>query len=320
MSNARRIGIIGTGMIATSLAVLCTGHGCPVTVLARSPESESRCRSGIDAAYRDLLEHGLLTEAQRDICLSYLYFTGTYADLAGAELVFECIVEDLAEKQKVYRILEEVCPSLRAICSVSSSLVPAVLSEGLGRYGDRIVVTHPFNPAHMVPYMEVCACDRTAEDVVPYVMQILTELDRKPVLLKKPTPGFIGNRLQFALLREAIKLVESGIADPADVDTCLQYSFCPRYTSIGIFEHFDHGGMNLCSTVCGNLFPILSDEKKVPAYLTNLMAEGKMGADSGEGFYDWRGTDPKAYDERVSGPYWKFCHWEYPETAEKDIP
>ena len=86
-------------------------------------------------------------------------------------------------------------------------------------------------------------------------------------------------------------MVEEGIADPRDIDTCLKYSFCPRYTSIGIFEHFDNGGLELCGTVCGNLFPVLSDMKSIPDVLNHKINEGKLGPRTGEGFYDWRGFD-----------------------------
>jgi 3-hydroxybutyryl-CoA dehydrogenase len=144
-------------------------------------------------------------------------------------------------------------------------------------------------------------------------MKLLQELDRKPVLLKKPTPGFIGNRLQFALLREALSIVESGIADPKDIDTCLNYSFCPRYTSIGIFEHFDDGGLELCSKVSGNLFPILSDQKTVPPILSEKIKAGKSGRKAGEGFYDWRNVNMDEYRERVTKPYWQFCKWNLPK-------
>ena len=138
-------------------------------------------------------------------------------------------------------------------------------------------------------------------------MDFLKRLDRKPVLLRKPTPGFIGNRLQFALWREALALVDEGICEPRDVDTVLEYSFCPRYTSIGIFEHFDNGGLELNARTCKNVWPILSNATDIPAFMSDLMKEGKTGAksDSKTGFYDWNGVDMEAYAKRVSDPYWR---------------
>lgn len=310
--NSRKTAIIGTGMIASSMAVLCAGHGMEAFVLARSEASKERCRSFIKDAFAQMKNHGLISDEQIVFCMRYVHFVSSYEELSEAEIAFECIVENVDEKHSVYRTLEANCPKLRAICSVSSSIIPDVLAEGIEKYGDRIIVTHPFNPAHMVPYFELCGSSKTADGVIDFAVGVLEELDRKPVVLKKPTPGFIGNRLQFALLREAISLVEKGIADPRDIDTCLQYSFTPRYTSIGIFEHFDNGGMQLCSTVCDNLFPLLSDEKQTPKMIRDLMEKGEMGAKTGKGFYDWHDVDWNAYNERVSEPYWRFCKWNYP--------
>ena len=195
--------------------------------------------------------------------------------------------------------------------SVSSSIVPNVLAEGAGKNFDKVIVTHPFNPPHLVPYFELCQSDKTSDGVMDYVFNILVLLDRKPVILKKPTPGFIGNRLQFALWREALALVEEGICDARDVDTCLANSFGPRYTSIGIFEHFDNGGLLLNASSCKNIWPVISNKTDIPKFMQDLMDEGKMGAksESKQGFYDWRDVDMEEYAKRVSAPYWKMLDW-----------
>lgn len=311
--EVRTIGIVGTGIIATSMAVLTTGHGFKTVVYARSEASAQRCRNDYENHWKSLVGHGLATSEQMDICKTYLVISQDYKAMADAEIVFESALENPDVKHDIYHILEDTCPDVKAICSVSSSIVPDILAETCEKYGDRIIVTHPFNPVHMVPYFELCGGKRTAPGVIEYVYQLLEELDRKPVVLKKPTPGFIGNRLQFALWREVLALVEEGVADPRDIDRALQYSFCPRYTSIGIFEHFDNGGLELNRTTCKNLFPVISDTKTVPECIDKLIAEGKTGVKAGEGFYDWRGVDMDAYRERVNAPYWKFCEWDLPK-------
>ena len=313
--EVRTIGIVGTGIIATSLAVLTTGHGFKTVVYARSESSANRCLKDYENHWKSMVGHGLATSEQAEICKTYLVISGDYKDMAGAEIVFESALENPDVKHGIYHILEDTCPDVKAICSVSSSIVPDVLAETCEKYGDRIIVTHPFNPVHMVPYFELCGGKNTAPGVIEYVYQLLEELDRKPVVLKKPTPGFIGNRLQFALWREVLALVEEGVADPRDIDRALQYSFCPRYTSIGIFEHFDNGGLELNRTTCKNLFPVISNTKTVPKCIDDLIAEGKTGVKAGEGFYDWRGVDMDAYRERVNAPYWKFCQWNLPKEC-----
>jgi len=313
--DARTIGIIGTGMIASSMAVLAGGHGFKAVLLARSQESVTRCSGVVENYFKQFVDKKLITEKQAEICKGYISYSFDYEGLKDAEIVFESVAEKADVKYDVYRQIEENCPLVKAICSVSSSIVPDVLAAGATKYADRIVVTHPFNPPHLVPYFELCGSSKTADGVMDYVKSVLTELDRKPVELKKPTPGFIGNRLQFALWREALALVEEGICDPRDVDTCLEYSFCPRYTSIGIFEHFDNGGLELNASTCRNTWPILSAKTDIPDFMKKLMDEGKMGARSElkQGFYDWKDVDMKAYSERVSKPYWEMVNWKFPE-------
>ena len=316
--DVHSIGIIGSGMIGDSMAVLATGHGYPAVTLVRSLAKVPQYKAQYDEYYRQMIAHGVLTEEQFRICETYLSYTDDYADLAGCEIIFECITENLAQKHEVYAQIEAHCPNLRAICSVSSSFLPDVLGEKMTKYADRIVVTHPFNPAHMVPYFEICGGSRTADGVIAWVKAVLESLDRRPAVLKKPIPGFIGNYLQFALWAAALKLVEDGVCEPEDVDTCLNYSFCPRYTSIGIFEHFDNGGYKLNANTCANVFPILPRWDGVPEIIREKAeSPDAWGAASPtkQGFYDWNGVDMTAYQERVNAPYWTYCKWEFPTAV-----
>ena len=312
LANVDHIGIIGAGMIGDSLAVLATGHGYRATLVVRRPEMIPEYKKTYDEYFRQMIAEGLMPENQLAICEKYLKYTTDYADLADCEVVFECVPEVLDLKHEIYAKLEEVCPQLQGIYSVSSSLVPDKLAAKATKYKDRIIVTLPFNPAHMVPFFELCGGEATGEGVLEFAKELLESLDRKPVILKKPAPGFIGNRLQFALWREALNLVESGICDPRDVDTCLAYSFCPRYTSIGIFEHFDNGDLTLNMRTCNGVFPSLSAMTEAPPAITERVARGDLGAKTGVGFYDWRDVDMVAYKKRVNAPYWHFINWDLP--------
>jgi 3-hydroxybutyryl-CoA dehydrogenase len=312
LDNVKHIGIIGTGMMASSIAVLTTGHGYRTTVFARSSQRAESCRTEVDAFYKEIVDKNLITQEQVDICMSYLDFAFVYDEMSDVDVFYECVAEVIETKHAVYHKIEKYCPDVKVICSVSSSIVVDDLVKGIDKYKDRIVVTHPFNPPHMVPFFELAKGTDTAKGVVEFAAELLETMDRKPVILKKSAPGFIGNRLQFALWREVLYIVENGIADPRDIDTCLMYSFCPRYTSIGIFEHFDNGGMQLNYNVVKTLFPLLSDQKEVPKAITEKIEAGDMGQKTGKGFYDWRNVDMDAYKERVSAPYWRFFNWDLP--------
>jgi len=315
LDNVKCIGVIGNGMIGDSMTVLTTGHGYKTISVARNaakiPEYEETYRM----YFQQMVDHGMMQPEQYGICKKYLTYTLDYKDLADCDIIFECVLEDINLKHELYAKIEEFCPHVKAICSVSSTFVADLLAEKATKYKDRIIVTHPFNPAHMVPFFELCGGSDTAPEVIDFAVKVLESLDRKPVVLKKPTPGFIGNRLQFALWREALSLVEQGICDPRDIDTCLNNSFCPRYTSIGIFEHFDNGGLLLNQAGCNGTFPALSNITEAPPYVTDRIARGDLGAraDNKTGFYDWNGIDMAAYQERVNAPYWKFIDWDMPK-------
>jgi 3-hydroxybutyryl-CoA dehydrogenase len=309
----KHIGIVGTGMIATSMAVLTTGHGYRTTLLALDDDLAQKSRAEYDAFFKELAAEGLVTPEQVEICARYVNYTTEYSGLSESDVVFECVIEDLDVKHAVYSELEANCPGLQAILSVSSAIVVDELAKKAEKYRDRIIVAHPFYPPRLVPYFELATGADTDSGVVTLATKLLEALDRKPVVLKKSAPGFIGNRLQFALWREALYIVENGIADPRDIDTCLNYSFCPRYTSIGIFEHFDNGGMMLNQSTCKALFPNLSDTKEVPKAITDKIAEGNLGAKTGVGFYDWREVDMPAYRKKVNAPYINLFNWKLPK-------
>ena len=313
--KVKHIAIIGAGMIGDSMAVLTTGHGYKTTLVIRRPEMIPEYEKTYANYFKQMIDQGLMPANQTEICRKYLTFTTDYNDIADAEVIFENVNENLELKHEIYARIEETCTNVRAICSGTSSFIPDLLNEKMTKFKDRIIVTHPFNPAHMVPFFELCGGKDTDPEVLEFAKAMLEALSRKPVILKKPAPGFIGNRLQFALWREALNLVESGICDPRDVDTCLNYSFCPRYTSIGMYEHFDNGGLHLNIMTCNTVFPDLSNIDSAPPAITDRIARGDTGArsDGKKGFYDWNGVDMPAYQARVAAPYWRFVDWDLPK-------
>lgn len=311
------IGIIGMGMIGNSTAVLSTLHGYKTVVYLRNPEKLDGCMAEFDRMYQQMIDQGVVTDEQARIAKTYLRVVHAYEDLAECTFFFEAIQEKPETKWACYQEIQRCCPKVRAIGSCSSSILPDVLSEATPELADRILVVHPFFPVHMVPYMELCMGAQTSEQTVAYVHEVLRALDRKPSTLKKPNPGFIGNYLQFALWAAALKLVEDGVCEPEDIDNCLAYSFCPRYTSIGIFQHFDNGGYQLNATTCDNVFPALPRYDGAPP-LVREKAESAdaWGAKSPtkQGFYDWNDVDMSAYAQKVNKPYWGFINWEFPDA------
>ena len=313
LKDINHVGIVGTGMIGTSLAVLLTGHGYRTTLLAVDDNLAEESRKKFDAYYQDMVDSKVITKEQADICARYVRYTTNYTDLADIDYAFEAVVEQLPVKHEVYHQLEKYCGGLKLIMSVTSAIPAEDLPKGLEKYGDRVIVTHPFNPPHLVPYFEVVKSQATADGITDLAKEFLESVDRKVVVLKKSVPGFLGTRLQFAMIREAFNIVQSGIADARDVDLAAMYSFMPRFTAIGIFEHLDNGGLQLAATVSGNLFPHLSNEDKVPAVLQEKIDHNQLGVKTGVGFYDWRGVDLKDLNDRIAAPWWRLFNWDLPK-------
>ncbi len=303
------IAVIGKGVIGSSMAVLFTGNGFRTIVLAKEPEvGLQRVRD----YYSDLAGRGCLSETQAEQCVSLLSYTQDYADLADAQFVFECIYEDLDAKREVYRRIEEACPRLIAIGSACSSLDPADLAAQM-KQREKLIVTHPFVPPHLVPCVEIVKNDYTSPEALAAVTELLEYCGKELVTVRKCAPGYITNRLQYALFREAIYLVENGIASPEDVDKAIRTSWGPRYTSIGIFEHFDYGGLPLYAGIADYIYPTLSNASSTPKLIRDLIERGDLGRPTGRGVYDWTHRDMDAYRKRMCEPYYRFLTLHLPE-------
>lgn len=312
LENVNHIAVIGTGMIGTSIAVLFTGNGYKTTMFAINDTEASKGLESYNTYYKDLIEKKLVTPAQAAACAKLLHFTQKYEDLADADFIFECVVESIIIKHTVYQEIEKHCKQFRAIVSSTSAISTDDLVEGLVQK-EKFSVAHPWNPPHLVPCVEVVKSQYTSDETVQVIVDVLESVGREVVVMKKNAPGFIGNRLQHALYREAVYMVEQGIATPEDIDRTLQSSFMPRYTSIGLFEHFDYVGLDLIVSIEDYLFPTLSNAEKTQDYIRSRYNAGQLGFKTGNGVYDWNKKDVNDLRQRASAPYLHFFNWSLPE-------
>lgn len=301
-----QIGVVGTGMIGMAMAVLFTGHGYDTYVFSMGPDFTETGLKNYDNMYQVLKEQGLVTEDQVRQIKAKLHITESYEDMKDVEYVTESVLERLDVKTDVYQNLEKYCPKIKAIASTSSAISPDDLISGADKYADRIVVAHPFNPPHLVPFVEMVKSAKTDDAAVEYAYNLLESCGRKVCVMKKTAPGFICNRLQHALLREAFYMVEQGMCDAREIDKALMYSFMPRYTSIGLFEHQDAAGLDLVSNIESYLFPDLCDSHEQPPFVARAVAEGNLGQKTGKGMYEWDAESKADFAKRAAAPYWKY--------------
>ena len=210
--------------------------------------------------------------------------------VSGAELVIEAIVEDLQAKHALFRSLNELCGENTIIASNTSSFMPSRLAEAVA-HPDRLLVAHYFNPPYLIPLVEIVPGPDTSNETVMTVVGLLQKVGKKPVVLRKEAIGFVGNRLQFALFREALAIVEQGIADPAAVDQVVRFGFGRRLAAAGPFEVFDLAGLDTILAVATQILPELDTANRagepVPELLSRKVADGDLGVKSGRGFHEW---------------------------------
>ncbi len=310
--TVKHITIIGTGMIGASLAALFTGNGYQTTLLDINDDLLAKGKERYDACFKDLIEKKLVTEKQAAACSGLLSLTSCYEDVAHTDFIFECVVERIEIKHSVYQLIEKHCKQVKAIASSTSAISADDLAIGLMKK-ELLIVAHPWNPPHLVPCVELVKSRYTSDEVSEVVYDLLESTGRKVVVMKKGAPGFIGNRLQHALYREAVHMVEQGIASPEDIDKTLKYSFIPRYTAIGIFEHFDYAGLDMIVSIDDYLFPDLCTADKTQDYIRSRYAEGNLGQKTGLGVYDWSAVDMEEFRLRAAKPYFGFFNWNLPE-------
>ena len=302
--------VVGAGMIGLGMCVLLTGNGIPTFLYARSRQEERRRQ------YEEILDSmvtdGFLSVEEKERCKTYLTVTGSYDELGEVTVAFECVAEKPDIKKEVFQMLWEHCPKLMAAASTTSAISSEELAQG-SPMPEKIMVAHPFYPAYLIPCVEVVPNAGTSLQAFEIMTALLEFMNRKVVVLKKDAPGFIANRLQYAMLREAIHIVEEGIADPEQVDRALMYSFAPRYTSIGIFEHFDNCGLDLAGNICANLYPELADDKTIQSFIRSRLDAGCIGIKSGKGTYAWDENRTAEFRERVKVPYKDCFSWNIPE-------
>ena len=298
LENIHNITTLGTGMIGPDITLLCAMNHYSVTMLGRTEQSIARGMSRIRKNLKALVEAEVFSEKEAEAILLYIKTSTRLPEaVQKADFVFEGIIENLQVKQEVFLELDQHCPSHTILASSTSGLSPNDIGAKVQRK-DKMLVAHFWNPPYLVPLVEVVAGDSTSKQTMSIILEFLERLGKKPVLLKKDILGHIGNRLQHALFREAINLVEQGVADPEDIDQVILNSLGPRYSMIGPMEYMDSVGLDLNIAVHSYLFATLDDSKSPQKLLLDKFNKGEYGLKSGKGLFDWSKKDPDDFVAR----------------------
>jgi 3-hydroxybutyryl-CoA dehydrogenase len=317
IEEVNHVAIIGTGMIGASLAALFTGNGYRTTMMALDEQDGINGLTRYRTTFEDLIRSGLVKAWQAKACEELLSVEESYETIADADFVYECVIEDYDVKKSVYRKLENHCTRLKGISSSSSAMDTNYLSTAFSNpeFKKLFAAAHPWNPPHLVPCVEIVKGDDTSDEALSFICCLLESCGRAPVVMNKSVPGFIANRLQHALYREAANMVERGIASPEDIDRALMTSFAPRYSSIGIFQHYDYVGLDMILSIQKVLYPDLAATSDPDSLVVEAYERGDLGYKTGKGVLDWEGVDIDLYREKAASPYLKFFNWSLPEES-----
>ena len=284
-----RVVIAGAGTMGYSMAQIFARYGYSVAIYDLSGQALANARERIAEGTENLVTDNKLTVQQGQELQNLLSYTTDKACFETCDLVVESIVENLDIKRSFYaEISKRVSPQC-ILATNTSGLSINVLSEAVD-LPERFIGMHWFNPSNIVPLIEIVRGDKTDDVTAETVRVIALALHKKPVIVHKDVPGFAANRLQFAVLREALHLVETGVVDTRGIDDIMRYGLGLRYACLGPLEIADFGGLDTFHHIASYLNADLCNDAEPSRLLTELYSNGNYGVKTGRGFYDYAGN------------------------------
>ena len=309
VTDVKQIAVVGAGLMGHGIALEFALAGYDVRLQSRSQESLDRAASRIDESLNRLVDLGKVSREQAGPVPAAIRMTTDLGEAAaGSDVAIESIYEDLELKQQVFKDLDALCPERTILASNTSTLMPSTLASATHRR-DRVLVTHYINPPFLVPLVEVAKSEDTSDETVATVTGLLENVGKQPVVVAKEVIGFIASRLQGALLREALWLVENGVATAEDVDVTIKTSLGRRWAVAGVFEVLEIAGWDLVLLIDSILFPELASSPDVSPVMKEMVERGDLGLKSGKGFYDWTPESAEALRKRISEALVRIDQW-----------
>lgn len=292
LDSISTIANIGAGTMGHATALQFAAAGYEVRLV---DQSEQWLSSGIARIREDLnvyADHGLLREGETvDQVMERISLTTDYAKgVADADFIIESVAENMDIKHEVWGQIERYARENAIFATNTSGLSPSELQAPL-KHPERFVVAHFWNPAHLMPLVEVVPGKDTAPEVLSTTADLMAAIGKKPAVLHKESLGFVGNRLQLAVLREAFHIVEEGIADPQTVDNIVRYSLGRRWNLVGPIASADLGGLDTFYNISTYLFDDMDNSTGPNRLLAEKVQAGNLGAKTGQGFYTWSGEE-----------------------------
>jgi 3-hydroxybutyryl-CoA dehydrogenase len=281
------ITVIGLGTMGHGIAQTFAVAGYGVRMFDENETVRDSVIARIQQNLEVMLQNGLLDSIKLDDVISrMIVYQSEQEACEQSEFIIEAIAEDLDIKRAFFGRCEKIVPQSTILASNTSSFPSSLIATGLS-HPTRCINTHWFNPAHVIPVVEVIPGEHTAEDVVDKVMALLQSIGKQPIRLHKEVPGFVLNRLQVALFREMLDLVDQGVISPGDLDQAVRGSLAIRWAAAGPMRVGDFGGWDVLSKVYENIAPSLRSDSQIHDILAGMVSRGEYGIKSGQGFYEY---------------------------------
>ncbi len=287
LRDIRRIGVIGAGLMGHGIAQVFASAGYDVSLYDADRAALDAAKGRIEANFRVFIDLGLAKPADVADCLNRITLCDSLEALCGGcQYILEAILEDLELKRTVFAEVERFSAPDAIFSSNTSAISITEIAAALQKR-DRFLGTHFWNPPHVLPCVEVIRGEETGEAAFETIVALMEKAGKVPVRVLKDVPGFLGNRLQHAMWREAVSLCDKGVASAEDIDKVVKYGFGARMPFIGPMETADLAGLVLTRDIHRYLFPYLESATTPAPVLEKLIAEGATGVRAGRGFYEW---------------------------------
>ena len=295
------VGVVGAGNMGAGIAQTFAESGFDVIMHSRTPVGLQRGLDLIRLNQRQFQENGLITKEKSEQALSKISTTTDIQDLSDSDFINENAPEDLEIKRSIFSKLDQICGQ-DIILSTDTSGLPITEIARATKRPERVVGMHWWNPPHIMPLVEIIKGEKTEDEALRTVRDLCPKIGKKPVMVKKDAPGFVANRMQFAIAREAYSILHEGIADAEDIDLSIREGLGFRYSVIGPLQTFDIAGLDTVYKIAGYLLKEIDNSTEPPKILKELVENGHYGVKTGKGVYDYASkTQEEVISERNRG-------------------
>lgn len=280
--RVRRALVVGSGVMGSSIAQVFATGNIDVALVDVDGKALNRAMGLMESSLKTLADAGTFSRDRVSSILSRIHPSQEWTDLKDVDFAFEVVPEDPDIKKKVLSQLGEVCASGAVIASNTSALDIYSIAKLKGP--ERLIIAHFFNPAHIIPLVEIVPGPRTSPETVSLTAALMERLGKSPVVMKKFAPGFIGNRIQKAIGETVLQMIEEGVATPDEIDRAMKLTLGIRLPIVGVVQTFDFQGLDM-------LLDTMKNYGKVFGFIEEKVKNGHLGVKTSKGIYDYQGRN-----------------------------